>query len=212
MDLKAKIQTAYINYILTHKTYPTSIYTFTKSIDLEEKDFYEHFNSFRAVERSVWGDLFEKSITQTKTEAEAEDYDVRQKFLSLYYNLVEVLKDKRSFVKYTFERFKLDRQNNYKRAYDKLMKPFVEELVTAGFEADLFQNRTFIDKYYDKLFEKQIYDIIRFWCYDRSSKFENTDAFIEKSLQLVFSLVTENLVDHLLNFVKFALQKKRCSW
>ena len=212
MDTKAKIQTAYIDYILTHKAQPKSIYNFTKSLELEEKDFYEHFNSFRAIEQTVWQDLLEQSLAQTKAEAEQEDYDVRQKFLSLYFNLVEALKDKRSFVRYTFEPLRLDRQNNYKKAYDKVVKPFVEELVTAGFEADIFQNRMFIDKYYDKLFEKQIYDIIRFWCYDNSPKFENTDAFIEKSLQLVFSLVAENLVDHLINFVKFTVQKKRCKW
>lgn len=211
METKAKIQTAYIDYILSHKTVPNSIYAFTKSLDLEEKDFYEHFNSFKAVERSIWVNLLEKSVEQTKTEAEAEDYDVRQKFLSLYYNLIEALKEKRSFVRYTFECFRLDRQGSYKRAYAKIMKPYIEELITAGFEADLLQNRTFIDKYYDKLFERQVYDIIRFWCYDNSAKFENTDAFIEKSLQLVFSLVTENLVDYLFNFVKFSLQKKKWS-
>ena len=206
MELKEKIQAAYIDYILTHKKKPISIYRFVKSLDFKEKDFYQHFNSFQDVEQSIWAGLFEKTIIQTKTESEKEDYDVRQKFLSLYFNLIEVLKEQRSFVKYTFNCFRIDRQRSYKKSYDKVINPFVEDLITAGFESGIFQNRTFVDKYYDKIFEKQIYDIIKFWSYDSSSKFENTDAFIEKSLQLAFSVIGENLVDYLIDFVKYTFQ------
>ncbi|MDZ7849091.1 MAG: hypothetical protein U5L96_21530 [Owenweeksia sp.] len=47
--VRERIIMAYRNYVLEKGTNPASIYSFCKDIEIEEAQFYEHFNRFEQV-------------------------------------------------------------------------------------------------------------------------------------------------------------------
>lgn len=50
--------------------------------------------------------------------------------------------------------------------------------------------------------------VVDYWIKDTSSGFEQTDAAIEKAVNLSFELLSESTLDRALDFVKFLWQSK----
>jgi hypothetical protein len=47
-----------------------------------------------------------------------------------------------------------------------------------------------------------------FWIRDTSKGFENTDAAVEKSVNLIFELMGQNTLDYIVDFAKFMFATK----
>jgi hypothetical protein len=60
-----------------------------------------------------------------------------------------------------------------------------------------------ISSYYDKALRSQFFLILDFWIRDTSSGFEDTDALIEKSVNLSYALMQENTLDKAFDLVRF---------
>jgi hypothetical protein len=68
--------------------------------------------------------------------------------------------------------------------------------------------RPVLDKRYPHLFWLHLGFILLFWKQDSSAGFENTDAAIEKSVNLAFDLIGKGAVDSAIDFAKFLYQNK----
>jgi hypothetical protein len=69
-------------------------------------------------------------------------------------------------------------------------------------------DRPFITQYYKQVLWYQFLIMIRFWVKDDSTNNENTDAFVEKSLNFVFDMLARNVGDSAFDFVKFWWQQR----
>src|SRR5438046_1117892 len=103
MNAKEKLESAYVDYVLSNDEQPKSVYIFTKSLKMEEEEFYVHYNSFEAIEKDIWHQLFTKTVDTIKSQEVYSGYSAREKVLSFFYTFIEILKSRRSFVIYSLK-------------------------------------------------------------------------------------------------------------
>ena len=208
-DIDSKIKAAYREYVLTNGQNPTSVFLFCKTLNIDEAAFYEHYNNFDAVAADIWKSFISDTIAKVKAEEVYAGYNAREKFLAFLYTYIEVLKRERSYVNITFDSKKAF--TGRAKVLDGAKHSFTEyaqDLLLEGIETREVKNRTFIsDRYPDLMWFKLLF-LTDFWIRDTSKGFENTDAAIEKSVNLVFELMGQNTLDYIVDFAKFMFAKK----
>ena len=202
------LQNRYIDFVLTHQKRPNSVRKFMQDLELNEKDFYDHFASFEALEASVWGNFVVKTLAKIQTESVYEQYSGREKLLAFYYTLLEILKENRSFVLFSFRPVQMVISqaaflSDFETAFTEYANVLLAECLQNGEIAD----RMFLTDKYKKLIWGQTLFIVGFWAKDMSKNFEKTDAAIEKAVNLVFDTLSENIADRAFDFFKFLLSK-----
>ncbi len=203
-DLATKILEAYKEILLTEGQKPTSVFKFTKSLGISESEFYQHFSSFASIEKGVWKKLMEQTLTSVMAEEVYSSYSVREKLLSFYFTWIETLKANRSYVLMVWGK---TRRNEWLppevQALKDAFKNYARELVSEGYEKGELYNRPLVsDRYVDALW-LQFGHISGFWVKDESTGFENTDALIEKSVNLGADLMATTTLDSALDLAKF---------
>lgn len=207
-----KIRAAYIDFLLEHGKQPPSVYQFAKSIKMKEGTFYEYYNSFTALEKEIWKGFFEEAVNRIQSESVYHEYSVREKLLAFYYTWIEVLKNNRSYITFTVQHrrkqaflFKnIEVLEGFKREY----YDFINELISEGKETSEIVNRPFISNNYDDGLWRQLLFVLNFWVKDDSKNFEQTDAVIEKAVNLSFDIMGRGALDTAVDFARFLFQKK----
>lgn len=206
---REKIKRAYIKYVLENGHAPVSIFKFVKELKLTEDVFYDHFNSFKNIERTVWKDIFTDTVNAIQSEEVWDEYAVREKMLAFYFTMVEKMKANRSFILQTVPKMKKPDTNPY--YLDLIKEPFKQfsnELLLEARETEEVTDRPIIGKRYGDGLWLQFLFIIGFWIKDDSIAFEKTDAAIEKAVNLSFDLMGKGPLDAMLDFGKFLYQNK----
>ena len=98
VDIREKIMASYKEHKLMHGEQPASVFAFAKSIKIDESHFFEHFSSFTDLESEIWEDMITQVISAMENDASYPEFSVREKLLSFYYTMLEVLKSNRSYV------------------------------------------------------------------------------------------------------------------
>lgn len=209
-----KIKEAYIDYLLEQGQIPPSIYQFAKNLKMKEGAFYEHYNSFTAIEKEIWQGFFEETLTRIQGESVYNEYSVREKLLAFYYTWIEVLKNNRSYVIFSYKSASKHapkiRTSHYKflNAFKREFLDFANELISEGKETGEIADRLLISNRYDEGLWRQLLFILKYWIEDDSRNFEQTDAAIEKAVNLSFDIMGRSAVDTAIDFAKFLFQKK----
>lgn len=206
---EARIQVAYIDYLLNHGQRPPSVYKFTRDLGLKEGDFYDHFGSFDGLERAIWKGFLDRTIQRVKSDESYMGFSIREKLLAFYYTFFEDLRTNRSFVL-----LQLDRQPRpelvpeFFKDFKAVFESYTDSLLKEGKAKGEIANRPYIDQTYPQLFTMQMGFLLMFWKNDNSQAFEQTDAAIEKSVNLAFDLIGKGAVDTAFDFAKFLFQTK----
>ena len=210
-NIKKNIEKSYTRHLLKHNEEPTSVFLFMEELGEEEKVFYDHFNSFSSIKTEIWGDIASETLEKIKSEEVYLQYSVREKLLSFYFTLLELLKNQRSFVVYCFEQHKPKSPSlspSFLRTFREQFEDFMNELINEGMDTNEVKNRPVIGDRYADIVWYQLLLLIRFWIKDESNGFEQTDVAVEKNVNLVMDLLGETVFDSALDFAKFLLQKK----
>jgi len=209
-DLKSKLQNEYLDYVLTEGRNPTSVYLFAKKLGIEEGEFYQFYNSFDAIAVDIWEGLLIQTIERIEASEEYASFSVRERILAFYYTNIEILKANRSYVSYSSKGwFRLRSNLPAKKAVEKKLVPYFDKLVFQGFETGEMADRTKISDYYQKALIVQFWFILDFWLKDESKDFEDTDAVIEKAVNLGLDLMKENSLDKAFDLARFLIGRKR---
>ncbi len=204
------IKEAYRNYLLTEGKRPASVFKFCKDNGMTEAEFYNHFGSFDALEKSIWQGYIESTRKRMESDEAYTQFTSREKILTFYFSLAEMLKSDRSFVLFQLKSVKNPATTP---AFLKGFKASFEEWITGvlneGKGTGEIAMRPFIDKRYDVLFWMHLMFILQFWSHDDSANFEKTDAAIEKSVMLAFDLIGKGVLDNALDFGKFLYQNSK---
>lgn len=204
-----KLIKSYKEYVLLNGAKPASVFKFMHDLKLNEAEFYTHFASFGALEKSVWSGYISSTIEALEKDEVYDTYSVREKLLSFYFSLIEVLKSDRSFVQLTFSHTKRSPVTpSFLTSFRDAYKSYVQYLVVQGFENEEIVKRPIVgDKYHEGLWLQLLF-VINFWLKDDSTSFENTDAAIEKSVNLSFELMGRGPLDMMIDFAKFLYHNK----
>jgi len=204
IDVKAAILTGYVDFVLKEGKNPTSVYHFAQTIEITEAEFYAHFNQFEAISAQVWSGLFDSVFQNLESGTEYASFSVREKCLLFYFTLVQELKNQRSYVTYTSRHWlKPGKKDALKSSVEKRISAYFDGLVQEGFEKGELFNRTLVSNYYRQALVLQFFLVVDFWIKDTSLDFEDTDAFIEKTVHLGFGMMQENTLDKALDLARF---------
>lgn len=198
-----------MEYVLNHGQRPPSVHRFTKDLGLKENDFYNHFGSFDALERFIWKGFVTRTIQRLSADETYAGFNIREKLLAFYYTFFEDLRADRSFVLWQLDRQpRLELVPEFMKDFLKNFESHVIDLLSEGKTRGEVANRPYVDKTYPQLFDLQIGFLLMFWKKDNSPGFEQTDAAIEKSVNLAFDLIGKGAVDTAFDFAKFLFQSK----
>jgi AcrR family transcriptional regulator len=200
---------AYKHHLLKEGKQPASIYSFCAALDIKEEVFYDHFGSFDAIDKAIWKAFATSTLQKLNADAAFAEFSAREKLLTFYFALAEVLKSNRSYILLVTKHHKFPEFNPaYIKDFKTSFESFVEQIIGEGISREEVAKRPFVDKRYPNLFWIHMTFFLMFWKDDNSKGFEKTDAFVEKSINLAFDLIGKGAIDSAIDFLKFLYQAK----
>jgi hypothetical protein len=194
----------YMNFVLEHQSTPKNVYTFCKDNGIEESQFYSFFGSFDSLRQNIWVKFFENAIATIEKEAAFESYSNKNKLLTLYFTLFEILTLNRSYVLYSLK----ENNEGLKNLKDlKLLRKEMKDFVVTIMQSNLEKNNDKLSRVTEPVFSEgawiQFLFILKFWMDDTSKSFEKTDVLIEKSVNTVVDLLDTKPLESLFDLGKF---------
>jgi AcrR family transcriptional regulator len=205
-----KILDAYLDYLLSKGTPPASVYGFAKDLGMDEAVFYKHFTSFEAIERGIWKSIMESTMTSVVNDENYQPFSAREKMLSLYFTLIEVLKSKRSYIALRWpKRMHPGHTPEFLKDFKTIFFNWANDILNEGKDSGEVVIRPYVSERYDQAAWLQMLFIIDFWVKDTSKAFEATDAAIEKAVNLGFDLMGPGPLDSMVDFGKFLFSQRK---
>lgn len=201
--------TQFVDYVKEHG-YPKSIHKFCKATKTNEGSFYKIGGSFTRLEKLFWTQQFQLTLSAIEREEIYDSYSAREKMLAFFFTFIENLTENRSFILICHDHYRhgLD-------AYKSLsllkveFEQYVDQLIAEGIANDEIESRKFIDDHYNKGIWVEMLFVLNFWIKDDSPSFEETDAAIEKSVNLGFTMMGKGVLDSMIDFGRFLMKKVR---
>lgn len=203
------IVSLYMNYVLEKNEEPKNVYIFCKEHKIEETDFYTFFGSIDALKQEIWVKFFENAEASIQKEEAFSGYTDKNKLLTLYFTLFEILTLNRSYVVFALKENK-EGLNNLKslKQFRSHLKDFVEKEISSG--STVINEK--ITKYTKPVYVEgawiQFLFLLKFWLDDTSKGFEKTDVLIEKSVNTVVDLLDTKPLESLFDLGKFLWKEK----
>lgn len=209
-----KILELYSNYVLRNNKKPLNVYSFCEDHGFSENDFYFYYANFEQLEADYLRFFMDRSIQLIKEEETYEVEHPKHKLLSFYYTFFEQLTMNRSLIIYLVGSEKNNLQN-LKKLWS-LKREFQLFIRSLGISEPLLTNTTESSAKIEKLRHKGIEELywghfvatLKFWMDDRSSNFEKTDIFIEKSVDTSFEFLDVKPFKKLVDLGKFLFNEK----
>ncbi|MBI1315357.1 TetR/AcrR family transcriptional regulator [bacterium] len=197
---------AYRRFVLLEGSAPKSIFAFCDAHGWTEADFYAHFTGFDQIEARFWTERIEATLERLKGSEEWSGFGAREKLLAFYFTWFEMLIDERSFALATAPGPGKASSARY-AGWKELFVRFARELVAEGESNGEIERRSFIgERYPEALWMQQLF-LLQFWSNDRSAGFEDTDAAIEKAVNLGFDLMRKGVVESAVDAFRFFARK-----
>ena len=201
---KTLIIEEYIKYLQQNGKDPNSVFAFCNSIKIEEKSFYEYFNSFDAVKSESWKILVDEVIDVLMVDENYTEFTVREKYLAYCFTLIEVLKESRSYFQLILPKLSEGIKGHQQlSAYRAAFNEYIDQLLLEGKQSGEISNRPLVTNLYDKGFYTHQIALFKFHFNDVSPSFTKTDQFIEKSVNLTFDMLEKGVLESGLDFIKF---------
>ena len=199
----------YMNDVLEHNEEPRNAYSFCKKHGIEESDFYSFFGSFDSVKKAIWIKFFENALVTIKKEAAFEKYSDKNKLLTLYFTLFELLTLNRSYVLFSLKENKEGLKNlKNLKGFRTHFKQFIVTII----QSDSSNSNEKLSKVTEPVFSEgawlQFLFLLKFWMDDTSKGFEKTDVLIEKSVNTVVDLLNTKPLESLFDLGKFLWKEK----
>lgn len=199
----------YMNAVLEKNEAPKNVYLFCKAYSIEEADFYSFFNSLDALRETIWIKFFENTISTLHKDANYAAYENRNKLLSLYFTLFEILTLNRTYVYYALKDNKEGLRNlKQLTSLRNQFKDYIVDLLKTG----VTEKDSKIKKITTPVFSEgawlQFLFILKFWLNDTSKGFEKTDIMIEKAVKATFDILDTTPLESLFDLGKFIWKER----
>ena len=206
---KQDIFSFYMDFYLENGEAPKSVYQLSKAYNFDESHFYQFFGNLSGIEKSIFKSFFEQTIELLDKSEEYATFDSRNKLLSLYYTLFEILTANRSFVLNVLERDKTSPR--FLKTVSYFKPEFLQYIQALDIEKLDFkgaQIEKMVGKSLDESLWIQMVICLKFWMDDDSASLEKTDIFIEKSINTGFDLINVQPLKSIIDLGKFLFHEK----
>lgn len=203
------IITLYMEHILMGEDEPKTVYAFCKKNGIEESDFYTFFGSFDGLKEEIWNKFLENTISTLHNDSSFGTYSPKNKLLTLYFTLFEVLTLNRSYVLYVLKDNKQGLSNlKQLKQFRATFKEFVKNhIATEELKSNKLSRIT--KPVYSEGSWIQFLLILKFWMEDNSKGFEKTDIIIEKSVNTVVDLLDSQPLENIIDLGKFLWSERK---
>jgi Tetracyclin repressor-like, C-terminal domain len=205
-----QIISMYMNYVLENQEVPKNVFTFCKNNKIEESDFYSFFGSFDSLKQHIWVKFFENALVTIGKESAFETYSDKNKLLTLYFTLFELLTLNRSYIIFSLEENK-EGLKNLKSL--KLFRNHFKDFIVSIIQSNSEEKSDKLSRVTEPVFSEgawiQFLFILKFWMDDTSKSFEKTDVLIEKSVNTVVDLLDTKPLESLFDLGKFLWKEKK---
>lgn len=200
----------YMNDVLEDNHNIKNVYVFCKNNQIDEADFYSFYGSLNDVKESIWVKFFENAVTTIEKDENYFSYTNKNKLLTLYFTMFEILTLNRSYVVYSLEENK-EGMKNVKQL--KQLRNRLKDFVVDIMETSTSENENKVAKIAQPVFSEgawiQFLFILKFWLDDKSRGFEKTDIIIEKSVNTVVDLLDTKPLENLIDLGKFLWKESK---
>lgn len=199
----------YMNDVLEDNHNTKNVYVFCKNNNIEEVDFYSFFGSLDGVKQAIWTKFLENAIATLQKDENYDNYPNKNKLLSFYFTIFEILTLNRSYVMYSLTENKEGMKNMKDfKGFRNQLKDFVKDIM----DTSTTENQGRVSKITKPIFSEgawiQFLFILKFWMDDTSKSFEKTDIIIEKSVNTVVDLLETKPLENLFDLGKFIWKEK----
>jgi AcrR family transcriptional regulator len=203
------IITFYMEQILLEEHEPKTVFAFCKKNGIEESDFYTFFGSFDGLKKEIWNKFLENTITTLNNDASFGSYTPKNKLLTLYFTLFEVLTLNRSYVLYALQDNNEGMQNLMQlKRIRQTFKDFVKYNIATDEVKSQILSRITKPAYTEGAWI-QFLLILKYWMADNSKGFERTDIVIEKSVNTVVDLLDSQPLENIIDLGKFLWSERK---
>ena len=204
-----QIISLYMNAVLEKNEAPKNVYLFCKENNFEEAAFYSFFSSLDAVKEAIWVKFFENAIQTLHADVNYADYENRNKLLSLYFTLFEILNLNRTYVYYSLK----DNREGLKNLKQlKELRTHFKEYISHLIKSSEPENANKLTRITRPVFAEgawlQFLFILKFWLDDTSKGFEKTDIMIEKAVKATFDILDTTPLESLFDLGKFVWKER----
>lgn len=205
----ATIISLYMNYVLEKNEEPKNVYSFCKEHKIDETEFYTFFGSLDALRQEIWAKFFQNAEASIQKEEAFAGYSDKNKLLTLYFTLFEILTLNRSYVVFALKENK-DGLKNLKslKQFRSHFKDFVKNEISSGSTVINEKISKFTKPIYVEGAWIQFLFLLKFWLDDTSKGFEKTDVLIEKSVNTIVDLLDTKPLESLFDLGKFLWKEK----
>ena len=195
--------------VLESNETPKNVFSFCNQQELDETEFYAHFNSLDALRQSIWVKFFENAVATIEKEASYESYSDKKKLLTLYFTLFEILTLNRSYVLFSLKENKEGLKNlkNLKE-FRKHFKEYIVDKIKSSPSEPFGKVAKVTEPVFSEGAWLQFLFLLKFWMDDTSKGFEKTDVLIEKSVNTVVDLLDTKPLESLFDLGKFLWKEK----
>lgn len=199
----------YMDYVLEKNEEPKNVFLFCKEHKIEEADFYKFFGSLDRLRQEIWVKFFENAEASIKKDEAFESYSDKNKLLTLYFTLFEILSLNRSYVMFSLKENKEGIKNlKSLKQFRNHFKDFIVSIIDEN--ENMVSDK--ISKITKPVFAEgawiQLLFLLKFWMDDTSVGFEKTDVLIEKSVNTVVDLLDTKPLESLFDLGKFLWKEK----
>ena len=204
------IVSKYMEYTLEHNHEPKNVFIFCKDNKISESDFYSFFGSLDGVKQQIWLKFLENAIATCEKSSEFEGYTEKNKLLTLYFTLFEILTLNRSYVLFSLEENKggIKNMKSFKH-FRSHFKDFIETIIDGNIENKSERVSRVTKPVFAEGAWIQFLFLLKFWTNDSSKGFEKTDVLIEKSVNTVVDLLDTKPLESLFDLGKFLWKENR---
>lgn len=204
-----KIISLFMNSVLQDNPEPKNVYVFCTNNNISETDFYSFYGSFNSLKQDIWVKFFENAVKTIEKDKEYDSYSDKDKLLTLFFTLFEILTLNRSYVLFSLKENKAGIKNlKYLKHFRNRFKDFIVDIIR---QSSTPTSEKFL-KVSEPVFSEgawiQFLFLLKFWIEDTSKSFEKTDVLIEKSVNTVVGLLDTKQLENLFDLGKF-LWKER---
>lgn len=208
IDAKQLIE-LYMNQVLQNDAAPKNVFLFCQENKIVESDFYAFYGSIDALKQDIWVKFFENVKTTIENDENYLTYSNKNKLLTLYFSLFEILNLNRSYVVFTLKEDKnLLKNLQQLKEFRNHFKSFIVDIIdTQSSEEDFKVNKIAKPLYIEGAWVEFLF-LMKFWLDDTSKGFEKTDIMIEKAVKATFDVLDTTPIDSLIDLGKFVWKEK----
>ena len=199
----------YMDYVLGNNAEPKNVFSFCKENKIEEADFYKFFGSLDALRQEIWVKFFENAEGSINKDEAFKSYSDKNKLLTLYFTLFEILTLNRSYVMFSLKENKEGLKNlKSLKQFRNHFKDFIVSIIDEN--ENMVSDK--ISKITKPVFAEgawiQFLFLLKFQMDYTSVGFEKTDVLIERSVKTVVDLLDTKPLESLFDLGKIHWKEK----